>query len=72
MAESASIDAALSQHLGLAEQLRSQLLDLQRSLEGPEEGTPPAVPQAARTVLEKSRAAKADGERQKLMSLARV
>ena len=67
-----SIDAALSQHLGLAEQLRSQLLELQKSLESPEEGTPPAAPQAARTALEKNRAARADGERAKLMSLARV
>ena len=66
MAESApSVDQALAQHLQLAEQLRGQLQDLQRSLSdednGPEEAVPPA-----RTAPD------VDDSRARLLSLARA
>ena len=66
MAESApSVDQALAQHLQLAEQLRGQLQDLQRSLSdedsGPEEAVPPA-----RTAPD------LDDSRARLLSLARA
>ena len=59
--DAGTVDAALATHLKLAEQLRTQLVELQKSLHKPVEEATPPPPATARTT----------DDRERLMSLAR-